>query len=153
MDNQPIKDDKKCSRATQIVTLINVIVALAMVISCFLPIMLIDGETYGFLSYINEPDFFEEIGPVYLLGIVSPNIIAIVWAAIPKKWAAVVGIIYAIPLILWSSLILYVILQQVSVFLTGNFAFRTYSSVLLLVLSTIKLILINIDKKKAQKEN
>lgn len=152
MDNQPIKDDKKCSRATQIVTLINVIVALAMVISCFLPIMLIDGETYGVFRDINEPDFFEEIGFIYLLGIVSPNIIAIVWAAIPKKWAAVVGIIYAIPLILWSSFILYVILQ-VSGFLTGTFVFRTYSSILLLVLSIIKLIFINIDKKKAQKEN
>lgn len=151
MDSQLNENVKKYSRATLIATLTNVVVALAMLISGFLPFMIVDGEKYGMLDFIGIPGFFEEGGPIYffLITMIGPSAIAIIWAAIPKMWAAVVGIIYALPLIFYT--LLYSPLNPGVVaedFLMGGFVFRKYFSILLLVLSVVKLILTIRDKKR-----
>lgn len=151
MDSQLNENVKKYSRATLIATLTNVVVALAMLISGFLPFMIVDGEKYGMLDFIGIPGFFEEGGPIYffLITMIGPSAIAIIWAAIPKMWAAVVGIIYALPLIFYT--LLYSPLNPGVVaedFLMGGFVFRKYCSILLLVLSIVKLILTIRDKKR-----
>lgn len=154
MDSQSNQNVKKYSRATLIVTLINVAVTLAMVISGFLPFMIIDGEKYGLLDRIGMPGFFE--GEIFLYAImllmIGPSAIAIIWAAIPKMWAAVVGIIYALPLIFWAYVTLISVQETTEAeleLLSGGFVFRQYLSILLFVLSIVKLILTIRDKKRA----
>lgn len=152
MDSQLNENVKKYSRATLIVTLINVVITLAMVISGFLPFMIVDGEKYGILDAIGMPGFFE--GEIFLsflwMTMIGPSVIAIIWAAIPKMWAAVVGIIYALPLILFNTLLSsWDQVEVTSEVLTGGFVFRKYFSILLLVLSIVKLILTVRDKKRA----
>lgn len=154
MDSQLNENVKKYSRATLIATLTNVVVALAMLISGFLPFMIVDGEKYGMLDFIGIPGFFEEGGPIYffLITMIGPSAIAIIWAAIPKMWAAVVGIIYALPLIFWAYVILISMQETIEAeleFLAGGFVFRKYFSILLLVLSIVKLIFTIRDKKRA----
>ena len=156
MNNQTINNVKKISKATLIVTLINVFVAILMTLSWFLPIFSIDGETYGLLDIMADDmsSFFTDEGGKDFLILIAIYAVTIVWAAFPKMWAGIVGTIYEIPLILVTSLFYYVIhdpdyINPDSGILPGSFNFKFYASILLLILSVVKLVFTIKDKKKA----
>ena len=145
MAGQTIKTVKKSSKATLIVTLLNVFAAVMMTISWFLPIASDHGESYSlFNSIYMEPDsdavaYFWICAAIYA--------VSIIWAAIPKMWAAIVATIYVfLPASLCYFIAGMCLLADLN--LGVGSVFMVIFSSLLIVLSFVKLVFAIKDKKK-----
>ena len=152
MDVQQSQDTKKYSKAALTVTLACAAVALAMTISGFLPFMVFDdGTKGGIFNVISEVGFVGFISEKYLRiwagYCILPQTVAIVWSAIPKKWAAIVGTAYGALLVAWSFFVYAAFIAGVDELLPGGFIFRACASLLLLALSIAKIVITSKDKK------
>ena len=100
MNTQTNKTTNKTSIAKRIVTLANLCAAILLTVTWFLPVVQTSSRSYTMLKALDK--FGGSEGAAAMGGfifIVILYAIAILWAAIPKKWAAIVGIVYSfIPL-------------------------------------------------------
>lgn len=156
MDAQPIQKAPKYTKNVLIVTRVCTAVALAMTIAGFFTCIVENGDKTGIFKFVSTGasqgrgfagglTAFLFFFVMYIL----PQTIALIWSVIPKKWAAVVGTVYAALLAAWSSWF-YSSVVNSNAYLMGSIIFRKYASYVLLVLSVAKIVIISMDKKKSR---
>lgn len=94
MNNQT---NKRSSKITLIVTAINAFMALILTLTWFMPVLTVHGDSYSMPGTIDKLSGSDaEAAAIGFWFIVILCTASIAWALIPKRWAAIVGMIYAI---------------------------------------------------------
>ena len=140
------KPAKKTSPATLIVSGICALLALLLTLVWFTPVVKIFDDSYTY-SEILEIAKADENEVAAFRAVIIISVIMIVWAAIPKLWASIVGVIYMIlPAVLDIGQILDWKSKDVDLAFGGNLIIPL--AVLTIIAFIVKLVFVIRDRKQ-----
>lgn len=143
--NQAVKPAAKASKLSLAVTLACLFSAVMMTVSLFLPAVSYGGRTVTLLDVASGHS--EAVGGFWIVAVLCA--LTIPWAAIPKKWAAIVGTIYTLlPMIL--CIVQVADLAGNGIKLAVGSIFLVLFPILLFVGLIVKLVLLIKDKKRSR---
>lgn len=153
ISNPTIKPVKKSSKITIIVSAVTAFMALMATVTWFMPVASIGSRAYTMLETLDQLSSSQAeealIGFWFIVIFFAVNI---VWAIVPKMWAAIVGIAYSFFTMIFG-------IVQVADWAGNNLdlavgaVFLALFSILLFITSIVKLVFTIMDRKKNRISN